>query len=414
MVNGKLPDGWTWAYVEDLSKNIQYGYTESANDKPVGPKFLRITDIQDGKVNWDTVPYCECSDEEAGRYLLASGDIVFARTGATTGKSFLITNPPKAVFASYLIRLRLQEAINTKYFSYFLDSPDYWSQIMQVRKGSAQPGVNATILTKLKVPVAPLPEQERIVAKIEVLFTQLEAGTSALEKVQAGLRRYKASVLKAAVEGKLGIQNDEGGMKNGGLPYGWRWTTVGEIADHRLGKMLDKEKNKGTPRPYLRNINVRWFEFDFSDIQEMRVLEDELENISIQNGDLIVCEGGEPGRAAVWNKNESMVIQKALHRVRTNDNVLPTYLMYCLAADANSGKLERYFTGSTIKHFTGQSLENYKFLLPPLEEQRQIVAEVERRLSVAREVESVVEKALARAARLRQAVLKSAFEGKLA
>jgi len=205
MVNGnqQLPDSWTWATVEDLSKNIQYGYTESANAEPVGPKFLRITDIQGGKVNWDAVPYCECSDDELGKYLLESGDIVFARTGATTGKSFLITNPPEAVFASYLIRLRLQEAINKKYFSYFLDSPDYWSQIMQVRKGSAQPGVNAAILAKLKVPVAPLPEQERSLAKIEELFTQLESGTSALERVQAALRRYRASVLKAACEGKL-------------------------------------------------------------------------------------------------------------------------------------------------------------------------------------------------------------------
>ena len=114
MKNGaqRLPDGWAWNTVKDLSKNIQYGYTESANVEPVGPKFLRITDIQGGKVDWDTVPYCVCSDDEAGKYLLESGDIVFARTGATTGKSFLISNPPKAVFASYLIRLRLQEEVN--------------------------------------------------------------------------------------------------------------------------------------------------------------------------------------------------------------------------------------------------------------------------------------------------------------
>src|SRR5687767_6460977 len=126
MVNDALPDGWTRQTVNDLSENIQYGYTESAKDEPVGPKFLRITDIQNGKVNWDTVPYCKCSDNDLDKYRLESGDIVFARTGATTGKSFLITNPPKAVFASYLIRLRLREAINKKYFSYFLDSPYYW------------------------------------------------------------------------------------------------------------------------------------------------------------------------------------------------------------------------------------------------------------------------------------------------
>jgi type I restriction enzyme S subunit len=177
--------------------------------------------------------------------------------------------------------------------------------------------------------------------------------------------------------------------------------------------MLDKEKNKGKMHPYLRNINVRWFEFDYSDIQDMRVLDRELENISVKKGDLIVCEGGEPGRAAVWNKDETMVIQKALHRVRTNNDVLPKYLMYCLAADANIGRLEKYFTGSTIKHFTGQSLRTYEFPLPPLDEQQRIVAEVERRLSVVGEVESAVEVGLVRAGRLRQSVLRSAFEGRL-
>ncbi len=424
MVNGKLPDGWIIATVDQLSKTIQYGYTESANFEPVGPKFLRITDIQDGKVDWQTVPFCKCPSDEYEKYHLEPGDIVFARTGATTGKSFLIQSTPKAVFASYLIRLRLQDNVNRKYFFYFLDSPDYWSQIMTVRKGSAQPGVNATILAHLNVPLAPLPEQERIVAKIEELFTQLEAGTAALKRVQAGLKRYKASVLKAAVEGRLfdvgahGVQAGQRGRTasartEGELPEGWRWTTVGQVADHRLGKMLDKEKNRGELRPYLRNINVRWFEFDLSDIQYMRVMDEELENITVREGDLVICEGGEPGRAAVWNKGEPFIIQKALHRVRLTVDVLPTFLMYCLASDANTGRLEKYFTGSTIMHFTGQSLRYYEFPLPPLSEQRRIVAEVERRLSVTAEVEGMVAASLARAGRLRQAVLKAAFEGRL-
>jgi len=178
-----------------------------------------------------------------------------------------------------------------------------------------------------------------------------------------------------------------------------------EVAEMRLGKMLDKEKNKGELQPYLRNINVRWFEFDLSDIQYMRVLTNELDNVSVRKGDLVICEGGEPGRAAVWNKDEPMIIQKALHRVRLNDYVMPTYVVFCLSTDANTGRLEKYFTGSTIKHFTGQSLRNYEFPLPPLDEQQRIVAEVERRLSVVREVESAVDVGLVRAGRLRQAVL---------
>jgi type I restriction enzyme S subunit len=196
---GELPEGWRWVSVGNLAEKIQYGYTESATDEPVGPKFLRITDIQDGKVNWTTVPYCEISKNEIAKYLLKSGDIVFARTGATTGKSFLIQDCPEAVFASYLIRLRLPDTVDIKYFANFLDSPIYWSQIMTVRKGSAQPGVNATILSTLKVPLPPLEEQRRIVAEVE---RRLEAA----RQVEAGLKRagrLRQAVLRAAFEGRL-------------------------------------------------------------------------------------------------------------------------------------------------------------------------------------------------------------------
>src|SRR3990170_653698 len=199
----ELPEGWCWATVGDLARNIQYGYTESAREESVGPKFLRITDIQYGRVNWDSVPYCKISDQEIDKYILKPGDIVFARTGATTGKSYLITDCPKTVFASYLIRLRLPETIDAKYFALFLDSPIYWAQIMTVRKGSAQPGVNATILATLTVPLPPLTEQRRIVAEVE---RRLSVEAQVEVAVEAGLKRagrLRQAVLKSAFGGKL-------------------------------------------------------------------------------------------------------------------------------------------------------------------------------------------------------------------
>lgn len=99
---------WLLKSIEDISKSPQYGYTQSACSEPVGPKFLRITDIQNGQVDWSSVPYCECSDADFQKYKLNDGDIVFARSGATTGKTFLVKNPPEAVFASYLIRLQIE------------------------------------------------------------------------------------------------------------------------------------------------------------------------------------------------------------------------------------------------------------------------------------------------------------------
>ena len=207
----ELPVGWIWACINQLSYNIQYGYTESAKEDPIGPKFLRITDIQDGKVDWDSVPYCRISDEKYIKYQLHSGDIVFTRTGATTGKSFLITSPPKAVFASYLIRLQLLSQINPKYIAQFFSSQSYWSQIMRVRKGSAQPGVNASILATLTVPLPPTNEQQRISEMVERRLSVADEIEKEIDQALARSERLRQSILKRAFEGKLVAQRLEDG-----------------------------------------------------------------------------------------------------------------------------------------------------------------------------------------------------------
>ena len=146
----------------------------------------------------------------------------------------------------------------------------------------------------------------------------------------------------------------------------------------------------------------------------MPFVDDELGRYGLQPGDVLVAEGGEPGRAAFWGGDDRPIkYQKALHRVRLSEGVLPKWLVYQLWSSAQAGKLERYFTGSTIKHFTGQSFERFAVSLPPLSEQRRIVAEVERRLSVIQQAEAAVEASRQRAERLRQSILKRAFSGEL-
>jgi len=128
---------WQIKQVGDFCEPSQYGYTESATDEPVGPRFLRITDIQGGHVNWDRVPYCRCP--EPAKYLLKPNDLVFARTGATTGKSLVIQDCPQAVFASYLIRLRVRDSVSVDYLYRYFQSPSYWEQISDERKERDSP-----------------------------------------------------------------------------------------------------------------------------------------------------------------------------------------------------------------------------------------------------------------------------------
>jgi type I restriction enzyme S subunit len=173
------------------------------------------------------------------------------------------------------------------------------------------------------------------------------------------------------------------------VPQTWLWVRVPEVADSRLGKMLDKAKNKGTPRRYLRNVNVRWFDFDLSDLLEMRFEDSELEEFSLRNGDVLICEGGEPGRCAVWDERETDIFfQKAIHRVRFFGFIVPTFFIRVLCHDVGSGRLEQFFTGVGIKHFTGKGLSRYTFPLPPLAEQHRIVAKVDQLMALCDELET--------------------------
>ncbi|MGD9742855.1 MAG: restriction endonuclease subunit S [Dongiaceae bacterium] len=155
----------------------------------------------------------------------------------------------------------------------------------------------------------------------------------------------------------------------------WPVVKLGEVAELSLGKMLDAKKNRGRPQPYLRNPNVKWLDFDLSDVRTMRFEEHEDKRYGLLDGDVLICEGGEAGRAAIWDgRVGGMKFQKAIHRVRCGPRLNNRFLVHRLMADYFSGRLADYYTGATIKHLTGQDLARYSFPLPPVAEQRRIAA----------------------------------------
>lgn len=166
-----LPEGWKWSRLGVLSSDIHYGYTASAQHDFEGVRLLRITDIQDDKVSWESVPGCVITAEKSQGYLLENDDILIARTGGTIGKSYLVENiNVDAVFASYLIRVKRISAMYAPYIKTYLGSQIYWSQLYENSAGTGQPNVNATALKNIIVPIPPLDEQHRIVTKVNELM----------------------------------------------------------------------------------------------------------------------------------------------------------------------------------------------------------------------------------------------------
>ena len=195
------------------------------------------------------------------------------------------------------------------------------------------------------------------------------------------------------------------------IPKSWEWTRLGHVSNSLLGKTLNKAKNRGTDKPYLRSVNVYWLEIKLSNIKEMKFEEPELEKYALSKGDVLVCEGGEAGQAAVWNDEmEGIYYQNALHRVRFFGTIDPNYFVFALCSDFNNGRLANYCTGVTIKHLTSKRLAKYCFPLPPLAEQRRIVTKVDELMGLCTGLEAILAAGEDAGGRLVNAVLYEALE----
>lgn len=283
-----------------------------------------------------------------------------------------------------------------------IDSEFLYYQLQYLRKKIQEKGSGTTfkeisgkVLGETDIVVPSLEEQSRIVAHIEELFSELDKAVDTLKTTKEQLEVYRQAVLKDAFSNIAEY-----------IPFG-------KITSSRLGKMLDKQKNVGVPCKYLRNINVRWFSFDLSDLLDMKIEEKEFEKYTICKNDLVICEGGEPGRCAVWEKDETIFYQKALHRVRFTIKAEPRFYMYYLWYITQSGSINKFYTGTGIKHLTGQSLEKIPVPVTDIGEQKRLLELIEMHLSVCDNIEKTVDAALAQADAMRQSILKQAFEGKI-
>jgi type I restriction enzyme S subunit len=318
---------WPTAQIGEIAESVDYGVTASATLQPGGPKFLRITDIQGGAVNWDSVPWCDCNARSSVDSQLKPGDIVFARTGATTGKSFLIRKcPTDTVFASYLIRLRVGPTIESAYLSHFFQTPQYWAQITKNTRGVAQPGVNATTLKTLKIPIPPLAEQRRI-AEI------LDRAEALRAKRRAALTQLD-TLIQAIFINMFGDTATN--------PKGWPVMALGDIVREKPNNGIFR-KNPEYEQDDTKGIAVVWVEELFRgssiDTKESRRViptKAETSKYGLHYGDVLFCRSSLKLDGIAFNNvylGQDNVALFECHLIRVQPNmsiVSPIYLNFLL------------------------------------------------------------------------------------
>ena len=397
-MNNKLPKDWKIVNLKSITDTIQYGYTESSSKVAIGPKFLRITDIQENNVNWEEVPYCKIDSESKSKYLLKDGDLVFARTGATVGKSFLI---------------RVNLDINEKYLSYFFQSPEYWKQITNDQVGTGQPNVNGTKLGLLKIVIAPLETQQAIVSKIEELFSELDKGIEDLKTAQQQLKTYRQSVLKWAFEGKLTNEN----LKDGELPKGWEYVNIEDIA--KVGTGATPLKGN---KSYYENGKIAWVTSGALNDEFVRNATDYVTELALKETNLSLYPKhtlllAMYGEGKTRGKCSELLIEATTNQAiaaisfENHDISVKPFLKYFLLKNYND--IRMLSSGGVQPNLNLGIVKKTQLPFPPLEEQHQIVQEIESRLSVANKMEESIAQSLQQAEALRQSILKKAFEGKL-
>ena len=396
----EVPEGWVWTTVSDISKSILYGVSESA--KPAGKyKLLRITDIQNNQVDWETVPFTDFDDNKVSSYILCNGDILFARTGATVGKSYLIKNlTQKAIYASYLIRVQTFNLIIPEYVKLFFESEYYWAQIELNSVGIGQPNVNGTILGSLNIPLPPLSEQKRIVIEIERWLSLINAIENNKVDLQTAIKQTKSKILDLAIHGKLVPQDpneepasellkrinpkaeitcDNGHSKK--LPQSWIICRLGEICKVENGYAFSSDEYKPFGTPLVRISNIVNDKIDLSSC--VFIQGDVEEKFIVSKGDLLIAmSGATTGKMGIYSQNEISYLNQRVGNIKilNKDLLLPEYRNYFMISKMDD--ILKLAYGGAQPNISAKIISSFLLPLPPISEQQRIVAKIEELFSV--------------------------------
>ena len=432
----EIPKGWEWERWGNISQSIQYGYNAPALEHGA-IKMVRISDIQENCVLWDNVPYCQIEENDIDTYLLKVNDILFARTGGTVGKSFLVEEvPERAIYAGYLIRTRYSSLLNPRYMKLFMESQLYWEQLKNGTIATAQPNCNGKTLAKMLLPIPPTKEQDRIVGKLTQLSSFLNNYTLCQERLnllnEEIKEQLKKSILQEAIQGKLVPQIAEEGtahelleqikaekqklVKEGklkksalndsvifrgddnkyyeqigekcnditdevpfDLPYNWCWCRFSNIASMTIGKTPARGE-----QTYWINGKYNWVSIsDMVDGGSISTTKEKVSDLAVkevfsapisEKGCLLMSFKLSIGKTSILDIDAFH--NEAIITIRPvidKEYAMRNYLFKVLPLIANLGESKDAIKGKTLN---SKSLSNLLIPLPPLQEQQRIIEQM--------------------------------------
>ena len=422
-----LPDGWMWTRIKTVSIDLPYGTSKKSNSSGK-VAVLRMGNLQDGEIDYSDLVYS--SDEaDIEKYYLLENDLLFNRTNSAewVGKTSIYRGDIPAIYAGYLIRIRT--LLCGEYLNAVMNSSYAKNYCIRVKTDAVnQSNINAQKLGMFLVPVAPIKEQHRIVTSFKRTFEFTQCIQSEKKELSALIQSTKTKILDLAIRGQLVPQNPDdepasvlleriraekeelikqGKIKRDkkesvifrgednsyyekidmevrcinseipfDLPETWCWCRLGTLFAHNTGKALNSADSAGTPMTYITTSNLYWDRFELDSLKEMLFADSEIDKCTVKKGDLLVCEGGDIGRSAIWMFEENIRIQNHIHRLRPYISLSNRFYYYVMYMWKQLGLIGGQGIG--LQGFSSKMLHNLIVPLPSIDEQERIVAFIDK------------------------------------
>ena len=406
----EVPDNWVWCKLDDLAfyKKGPFGSSlTKAMFVPKGKDTYKVYEQKNaiqkdhklGSYYISTEKYCSLSGFAVHPY-----DIIVSCAG-TIGETYVLPqNIQEGIINQALMLIRLYnreiERFYLLYFDFILKQEAY-----KESKGTAIKNIPPfDVLKNFFIPIPPKEEQKRILSEVDKWMSFVDDIDTNCKDLQLYIKHTKSKILDLAIHGKLVPQdpNDEPAIEllkrinpdftpcdNGYYPVGWIETILGELFSHNTGKALNSSNKEGIFKDYLTTSNVYWNKFDFTAIKQMPFKESELDKCTVTKGDLLVCEGGDIGRSAIWNYDYDICIQNHIHRLRPKINLCVPFYYYTFAYLKENNLIGG--KGIGLLGLSSNALHKIEMPLPPLAEQQRIVQKIEELFSVLDNIQNALE-----------------------